>query len=166
MPALLSLVLAVAGAVTPIQSAADWIGFVGAWRAEDTGKDPDPTIPFLLRIFVEGDHLVVERLTAGSTDTSRYRLDGASTRTVQAGRPGDGVVAIDQGTLTITTRAVLQDRRTATLKEALTVARNLMTVERSETIGARETRSTDVFRRLPGNFRTHGDRGVETGREP
>ena len=131
--------------------------FVGLWRINvdvSDNKNVSPTL--LLAIRVTAEELTIERrdLAAGTTETSRYPLDGHSARTVRDGRPVDVTAAIEDAALVIT--STLADR--STIKETFVVGRNTLMLERSIT-AAKTTATSEFYQRVPDNYSLHG--GVE-----
>jgi hypothetical protein len=159
--AILAGVLAVQTPVAPRDAEpATWKTFTGYWRIDPTIGDSGPDAPFRLHIEVEGDELTIERHGITMTEVARFKLDGTTAPTVQEGKPIEGSVALEEGGLVIRTRMKLPDGRVANVKELYLLQRRiteLITIDRTTTIGTKTTTSKGLMRRLPPPRLLHPD---------
>ena len=132
--------------------------FIGFWRVTGGSAIGSPPPPVLLNIRVAGDELTIERrdLESGAAETSRYRLDGQSARTVRDGRPVDATAALEGSLLVIRTQPTAADPNRPSLVETFTVGRNTMMMDRIAARGTATTNSDEIFERIPDNTDLHG----------
>ena len=138
----------------------NWANFVGLWRVTSTSttKNAASIPPIVQNIRIAGGDLTFERrdLASGATETSRYRLDGQSARTVRDGGPVDATAAIEGTMLVIRTRPVTAAGERPTVTESYTVGRNTMMMDRTITIGGKTTISDEILQRIPDDYPLHG----------